>query len=239
MLGRAHPGVLAAYVGLIGYKEGLVMQQTLSSMLFEHKDTMKDVLLLCQHPPVYTLGRRLKKDDEEKSRLEALGAEYHKIGRGGQITFHGPGQLVGYPILDLGNYKKSVRCYVNQLEETMIRSCKIYDVVGQRTEDTGVWVKDKKIAALGVSVSRWITQHGFALNCDVDIKWFSHIVPCGIEGKGVTSLTNELGRPVSVELAIPHVVSSFADVFHCDITYQDFTKHGARTDEIVDQAMSI
>ncbi|KNC73429.1 lipoyl(octanoyl) transferase, partial [Sphaeroforma arctica JP610] len=139
------------------------------------------------------------------------------IGRGGQITFHGPGQLVGYPVLNLGNYKKSVRDYVDRLEEVMIQSCKAYDVESARTEHTGVWVGDRKIAALGVSVSRWITQHGFALNCNVNMDWYNHIVPCGIDDKGVTSLSLETGKDVSVEDVLSPVRQSFGKVFECDV----------------------
>ncbi|KAI9017186.1 hypothetical protein BC832DRAFT_527426 [Gaertneriomyces semiglobifer] len=153
-----------------------------------------DILLLLQHPPTYTAGRRIVGTDAtEGERLRKLGADYFETRRGGQTTFHGPGQLVGYPILNIQRMRLGVRCYVNALEEVMIRTCAHYGIHADRTTDTGVWVGNNKIAALGIQVQRHVTSHGFALNCDTDLIWYDHIVPCGLKGKGVTSVKKERG----------------------------------------------
>eukprot|EP00037_Helgoeca_nana_P019182 m.186139 g.186139 ORF g.186139 m.186139 type:complete len:225 (+) comp24756_c0_seq3:183-857(+) len=134
-----------------------------------------DVLLLCEHPPVYTTGRRMQPDPQEQRLLENLGAEYLHCQRGGQTTFHGPGQLVGYPIVDLRALGGGTRCFVHALEETMIRTCAEFGVSATRSEHTGVWVGSNKIGAIGIQVSRGMTWHGFALNCATDLSWFGHI----------------------------------------------------------------
>ncbi|KAI9101940.1 hypothetical protein DFS34DRAFT_567297, partial [Phlyctochytrium arcticum] len=151
-----------------------------------------DIVLLLQHPPTYTAGRRLKGSDaSEGERLRKLGAGYFETLRGGQTTFHGPGQLVGYPILDLRKMGLGVRNYVCTLERFLIDTCSKYGIQAARTQDTGVWVEDRKIAALGIQVRQHITSHGFALNANVDLEWYKHIVPCGLEGKSVTSVAAE------------------------------------------------
>eukprot|EP00035_Acanthoeca_spectabilis_P022080 m.441904 g.441904 ORF g.441904 m.441904 type:complete len:230 (-) comp18723_c0_seq1:7255-7944(-) len=156
-----------------------------------------DALLLCEHPPVYTAGRRIQPDVHEQERLESLGAQYLHCNRGGETTFHGPGQLVGYPIVSLRG-RGGTRWFVNVLEETMIRCCSDFGVVAGRSEHTGVWVGSNKIGAIGIQVSRGVTWHGFALNCETDLSWFDHIVPCGITEGGVTSLSVETGSAVSI-----------------------------------------
>ncbi|KAI9208126.1 uncharacterized protein BJ171DRAFT_405697, partial [Polychytrium aggregatum] len=151
-----------------------------------------NVLLLVEHPPTYTAGRRIKgTTDSEGPRLQALGAEYFETLRGGQTTFHGPGQLVGYPILNLQAHEIGVRSYVSNIENTLIQTCAKFGINATTTQDTGVWIQDRKIAAIGIHVKRHITAHGFALNCDTDLRWFDHIVPCGLPDKKITSLSQE------------------------------------------------
>lgn len=162
-----------------------------------HADLDRDTLLLCEHPPVYTAGRKVKFAPEEEQRLTALGAEIQQSKRGGEITFHGPGQLVAYPIVDLRARGKGARWFVNLLEESLIQTCGAYGIVASRCEHTGVWVGDEKIAAIGIQVSRGVTSHGVALNCDVDLGWFEHIVPCGIEDRTVTSIAKQKNYPRS------------------------------------------
>jgi lipoyl(octanoyl) transferase len=173
-----------------------------------------DVLVLLEHPPVFTAGRRtdpthllLAKQD-----IERMGAELHEVDRGGSVTFHGPGQLVGYPIIDLGRRPDVLR-YLRNVEEAVIRAASDLGVQLGRNRDTGVWSGDRKACAIGVRVSRGVTLHGFALNCTTDLSWYGAIVPCGLEDRGVTSLSDLAGREISVEQALPAVAERFAEVF--------------------------
>ncbi|RYF69729.1 MAG: lipoyl(octanoyl) transferase LipB, partial [Cytophagaceae bacterium] len=162
-------------------------------------------LLFCEHPHVYTLGKsghesHLLANDEF---LKQIGATYHRINRGGDITYHGPGQLVGYPILDLDNFFTDIHRYMRLLEEAIILTINEYGINAGRIDGlTGVWLDDakgpRKICAMGVKASRWVTMHGFALNVNTDLRYFSHIVPCGIADKAVTSMQQELGHSVPV-----------------------------------------
>jgi lipoate-protein ligase B len=176
-----------------------------------------DTLLLLEHPHVITLGSSSKLehvlfDDEERARRSIALVE---AGRGGDVTYHGPGQLVGYPILDLKPDRKDVHAYLRDLEELLIRACACLGVTASRSsEGTGVWTKRGKVAAIGVRVSSgWITSHGFALNVGTDLSYFDAIVPCGIAGAGVTSLERELGRSVSLPEAEEAVTASFCTTF--------------------------
>lgn len=175
-----------------------------------------DTLLLLEHPPVYTAGRRT--DPAHLLLAEAdirrAGAELHHVDRGGSVTFHGPGQLVGYPIIDLGSRPDVIR-YLRMVEEAMILACADLGApVGRASRgDTGVWVEDRKVCAIGVRVSRSVTLHGFALNCTTDLAWFGAIVPCGLPDRGVTSLSRLTGRSVTVEEALPVVAGRFGEVF--------------------------
>ncbi|MBS1271834.1 MAG: Octanoyltransferase [Candidatus Marinimicrobia bacterium] len=200
-----------------------------------------DRLLFVEHEPTYTLGKagdenHLLADDRE---LRAKHAEYVPIDRGGDITFHGPGQLVGYPILDLHNYKKDVHWYLRQLEETILRTLSEYDISGVRNEEyTGVWVGDEKVAAIGVKVSRWVTMHGFALNVTTNLDWFGRIIPCGIFHKGVCSLKTLLSEAPPIEEVRKIYTEKFAEVFGCEITEaastsQKFTADQPVTNEVV------
>lgn len=173
-----------------------------------------DVLVLLEHPPVFTAGRRthashvlLGNDD-----IERMGAELQEVDRGGSITFHGPGQLVGYPIVDLGPAPDVVR-YLRNVEECIIRAGADLGVELRRNRDTGVWAGDRKVCAIGVRVSRGVTLHGFALNCTTDLAWYGAIVPCGLPDRGVTSLSELSGREITVEEALPVVTQRFAEVY--------------------------
>jgi lipoyl(octanoyl) transferase len=183
-------------------------------------------LLFCEHNPVYTLG----KSGSEENLLLSLGElgksgiDFFRINRGGDITFHGPGQLTGYPILDLEDFFTDIHKYMRYLEEVIIRVCARFGLNAGRIKGlTGVWVdwenpqKARKICALGVHMSRWITLHGFGLNVSTDLAYFSHIIPCGITDKGVTSLSAELGRTVSMEEAKVHVKTCFSEVFGVEL----------------------
>lgn len=203
-------------VGQLNYGESLKLQKSISDRLIKGDEKFKNVLILTEHNPVYTIGIRTKNysiDDEAK--LRNLGAEFHKTNRGGLITFHGPGQLVAYPIINLKNFDPSVRWYVCHIEKTIINLCKKYGITARTTEDTGVWVDNRKICAIGIHASRYITTHGLALNCNVDLTWFKHIVPCGLEGKEVTSLSKELNKNVSIEDSTPEFLASFQEIFQC------------------------
>lgn len=204
--------------GRLSYHKGLELQKQLTQQSAEDVKNFKNYLVILEHNPVYTIGIRTKDySDEDERKLTALGAEFYRTNRGGLITFHGPGQLVAYPIIHLRQFQASMRWYVHTLEDMVIEVCKRIKVTAQRTNDTGIWVGNNKICAIGVHGSRYVTTHGIGLNCCTDLKWFEHIVPCGILGKGVTSLSKELQRHVSVEETAKVLEESFADVFKCKV----------------------
>ncbi|GAB0093933.1 Putative lipoyltransferase 2, mitochondrial [Sergentomyia squamirostris] len=207
--------------GRLDYVKALRLQQYFVKKAKGADEAAKDfrnVLILTEHDPVYTVGIRSEVYSEaEANRLRQLGAEFHRTNRGGLITFHGPGQLIAYPILNLQNFQPSIRWYVGKIEETVMNMCKKYKIEAGRTCDMGIWVRDKKICALGVHVSQSITSHGLALNCNTDLSWFNNIVPCGIKGKGVTSLSQQLGRDVDIGEVTPHFLDSFKATFECDL----------------------
>ncbi len=184
-------------MGQLGYAAAWELQRRLTERLKRQQGP--DVLLLMEHLPVITLGRNARSEHLLTSReqLAAEGIDVEESNRGGDVTFHGPGQLVGYPVLDLGRIRKDVLWYVRTLEEAIIRTlagCGIE--AGRKQGMTGVWVEDGKVAAIGVHISRWVTSHGFALNVDPDLSCFRHIVPCGIANYRVSSLREVLGQPV-------------------------------------------
>ncbi len=175
-----------------------------------------DALILVEHPHVYTLGRGGHAENVllDEATLAAIGAQLFWVDRGGDVTYHGPGQLVGYPIIHLERLGKDVHAHLRRIEEVLIRVLADFGLEGRRDPQyTGVWVGDEKIAAIGVRVSHWVTSHGFALNLDPDLSYFAHIIPCGIRHKGVTSLARLLGRPVSRAEVEPLVSRHFEDVF--------------------------
>ena len=200
--------------GLTPYAEGWELQRELVRL--RRADEVPDTLVLLEHSPVYTMGRAAKDATNlgaGEEYLRSLGAEVFWIDRGGDVTFHGPGQLVGYPILRLK--KLDTHKYLRDLEEVVILVLGEYGIEGWRhPEYTGVWVEDRKIAAIGVKFSSGrITSHGFALNVETDLRWFDLITPCGIREYGVTSLRRELGGEISVEDVEQRIVRRFVDVF--------------------------
>jgi len=184
--------------------------------------TAPDTVILTEHSPVYTIGIRTAPYPEtEAIKLRALGAEFIRTNRGGLITFHGPGQLVAYPIIYLGNYKKSMRWYISKLEQTVITLCQYLGLPAETSPHTGVWISDRKVASIGVHGSKFVTTHGTAINCNVDPCWFSHIVPCGIPDKEVTSLSKELQRDFTVQEAIPLFLRAFGQNFDCFVQFSN------------------
>jgi lipoyl(octanoyl) transferase len=188
------------HLGRVPYAQGLDLQARLVAERQEGR--IPDTLLLLEHDPVFTLGRNARLEHVLRSReaLEAQGFDVFETGRGGDVTYHGPGQVVGYPILDLSPDRCDVHRYVRDLEEVMIRTCADYGIEAGRVAGmSGAWVGDEKIGAIGVRIARWVTSHGFALNVSTDLAPFGMIVPCGIRGRGVTSLERQLARPVAAE----------------------------------------
>ena len=211
---RAAPDVRR--LGQMPYADALALQKELVEE--RRQGRIGDVLLLVEHPHVLTLGVR---GDGGRSHILAApdvlasrGVDVHETGRGGDITYHGPGQLVGYPIIDLKPDRCDVHRYVRDLEEVLIRVAADYGLTGERVAGlTGVWVGGEKVAAIGVRIARWITSHGFALNVATDLAYFNLIVPCGIADRGVTSLSQLLGRPVDGRDVEDRVVQRFTEVF--------------------------
>lgn len=173
-----------------------------------------DALILLEHDPVYTAGRRTDPSHlllAERD-LRAMGAELHDVDRGGSVTFHGPGQLVGYPIVHLG-VAPSLADHVRRMQEVVIRSCADVGVAAAPDDEVGVWCGDRKVCAIGVKSTRRVTYHGFALNCTTDLSWFDAIVPCGLGDRGVTTLSELAGRTVTVDEMVPIVARRFCEVF--------------------------
>ncbi|XP_044735109.1 putative lipoyltransferase 2, mitochondrial [Chrysoperla carnea] len=214
-------------VGRLSYGEALKVQQYLANNHFNkiHHD-ISDILVIVEHNPVYTIGIRTKGyTSEDEKRLTNLGAEFFKTNRGGLITFHGPGQLVAYPIVNLKNFKPSMRWYVSTIEQTIIDMCSELNLRANTSPHTGVWIGDNKVCAIGVHGRKYVTTHGLALNCNVDLKWYDHIVPCGIEDKGVTSLSKELNTEYTVQDALPLFLNSFKKLFNCNLLYLNNDVH--------------
>ena len=186
--------------------------------------TVEDSLILLEHPPVFTAGRRWKPDHIvwTQDRIRAAGAELRFIDRGGSLTFHGPGQLIGYPVLDLGSTPDALR-FVRNLEEVLIRSAADIGIDLHRSDvQTGVWSGERKVAAIGVRLMRMrVSLHGFALNCTTDLSWYDAIVPCGLAEEGVTSLSELAGREVSVQQMAPIVARRFGEVFDLRLQTQE------------------
>lgn len=225
-------------LGLIRYQQAWDYQTELFEKILTVKKANRDLpddqqkitdnfLLFCEHPHVYTLGKSgdIKNLLIPPDQLETIQAEFHHINRGGDITYHGPGQLVGYPVIDLENFFTDIHRYMRFMEEAVIRTLKHYNVVGDRIPGlTGVWIdaqnpaKARKICALGVKTSRWVTMHGFAFNINTDLSYFSHIIPCGIDDKAVTSLQQETGRVIPMEEVKEIMKEHLVALFEFDIT---------------------
>lgn len=208
-------------IGIVPYAEALAMQRALVEA--RRAGSVGDLLLLLQHPPVITLG--VKGDGGRANvvvapeRLAELGIEVHETGRGGDVTYHGPGQIVGYPILDLRPDRCDAHRYVRDLEDVMIRTCAAYGLEAGRVAGlTGTWIGAAKIGAIGVRLARWITSHGFAFNVSTNMEHFRLIVPCGIADRGVTSLEAETGLTLRIEDVEDVMVRAFAEVFDRVVT---------------------
>lgn len=205
--------------GLIAYGAAGALQQELVGA--RKSGAIPDVLLFCEHPHVITLGRNGNREHLLAGNrvLAQMNVEVQSSDRGGDITYHGPGQIVGYPILDLAKHRRDIRWYVEQLEEVMIRASGDFGVAAKRVEGQhGAWIDtptgEEKIGALGVHLSRWVTSHGFAYNVSTDLRYFDLMVPCGITGKRVTSLDRVLGRSVSIEDVRERLTSHFSTIFN-------------------------
>ncbi|HSB92163.1 MAG TPA: lipoyl(octanoyl) transferase LipB [Flavitalea sp.] len=226
--------VLFEDLGTMRYQNAWIYQEALLAEMVArktklHSDGLSELenrpshrLLFVEHPAVYTLGKSGKMENVLISgeELEAKGIEFFKINRGGDITFHGIGQLVGYPLLDLEQFYTDIGRYLRNIEEVIIRTLDYYGLVGERSAgETGVWLdasipgRERKICAIGVRCSRWVTMHGFAFNVNTDLGFFDHIIPCGIRQKQVTSLQKELGSPLDLEEVKSVVKSKFEEVF--------------------------
>lgn len=209
---------MAVQLGLIGYREAWQLQQRVVAA--RKAGAVPDVLLLCEHPHVITLGRNGKKEHLRASErlLEQMNVEFFESDRGGDITYHGPGQLVGYPILNLADIRRDVVWYVRQLEEAIIGATSAFGIAAIRKPGrTGVWVdspggSEEKLAAIGVHISRWVTSHGFAYNVATDLRYFDLIVPCGIPDKRATSLERLLGRSISLSQVATEVTERLAAI---------------------------
>lgn len=206
-------------LGRIGYAQALVLQEQLHEARVAGR--IDDTLLLLEHEPVITWGRAGKKEHLQTpgELLQGLGIELHDTGRGGDVTFHGPGQLVAYPIVDLKPDRCDVRRYIRDLEETMIRTASDLGLEAERREGlNGAWIGERKLGSVGVRISRWVTMHGVALNVGTDLSYFRHIVPCGIANCEMTSLSRELGYAVALPAIEDSFAMHFAEIFDAHLT---------------------
>ncbi len=210
-------GLSVVRLGVVSYSEGLALQGRLHGEVVEA--ARPDTLVILEHPHVFTLGRRGDESDVliGADELARLGVEMRHTDRGGEVTYHGPGQLVGYPIVDLRRWGGGPLKYVRTLERVVIEVLRTFGIeAASEGRPTGVWVGERKIAAIGVKVGRRVTTHGFALNVCTDLSYFDHIVPCGMADAEVTSVSAELGREVSVDEAAPAVIEAFSRAFEFD-----------------------
>jgi len=246
--------LLVVDLGLVEYGSACELQRRVASA--RKAGSVPDVLLLCEHPHVITLGRSGKMSNlrAPESMLRQMGVSFFETNRGGDITYHGPGQLVGYPILNLGEIRRDVAWYVRNLEEVMIRATAEFGIDSRRVPGrTGVWVdlpaasraeneeeemhkEEEKLAAIGVHLSRWVTTHGFAYNVSTDLRYFELIVPCGITGKRATSLEKLLGRRVEMKEFAPRIAKHLGEIFSlalracgCDELEMMVRRHEDRT----------
>lgn len=216
------------------YQEGLFNSSVQAKMKarregIEPAEEPKNYLLFCEHPHVFTLGKSGSEENlvSTSEQLKESGATYQNTNRGGDITYHGPGQLVGYPILDLEQFFTDIHRYMRSLEEAVILTMHEYGLIGERINGlTGVWLdinaaKPRKICAMGVRCSRWVTMHGFAFNVNTDLDYYNQIIPCGISDKDVTSLERELGRTVSLEEVKEKMAVNLANIFDFDYVKQE------------------
>mgnify|MGYP001616288527 CR=1 FL=1 len=201
-------------LGMIDYKQAWDLQKEVFDL--RYRNEINDTLFLLEHPHTYTLGKVADKENliSSEEQLKELGVSVYEIDRGGDITYHGPGQIVGYPIIKLSDWKEDTHQYLRGLEEVIIQSCAEYGLKTERNPKyTGVWIGERKIAAMGIKVSRWITMHGFAFNVNTDLSFFNGIIPCGIKDKDVTSLQRELEREIKLNEVKGKLIEKFTEVF--------------------------
>ena len=233
---RSRASCLAISLGRMEYLRAWETQRRLHGQVAD--GVLPNLLLLVEHPHVYTLGRRGKASDilVDDRKLADLGVEVHFIDRGGEVTYHGPGQLVGYPIVNLRNLAGGPLRYVRMLEETLLETLADFGIRAESADrPTGVWTGDAKIAAIGVKVGRGVTMHGFALNVDPDLSFFDHIVPCGMPSGSVTSISSLVSGAVDVQQVVPVVARHFGRVFRCKIQWPTLQK----LDQIIQAEASI
>ncbi|MCX6173405.1 MAG: lipoyl(octanoyl) transferase LipB [Ignavibacteriales bacterium] len=201
-------------LSMIDYNQAWDLQKEIFDL--RHRNEINDTLFLLEHPHTYTLGKVAEKENliSTSEQLQELEISVYEIDRGGDITYHGPGQIVGYPIINLSDWKEDTHEYLRALEEVIIQTCAEYGLSTNRNPKyTGVWLGEKKIAAIGIKVNRWITMHGFAFNVNTDLNYFSGIIPCGIKDKDVTSLQRELGTEIKLSEVKEKLVKNFQKVF--------------------------
>lgn len=209
--------LLVSNIGRTRYMDAWKLQQELWGL--RHANVIQDIILFTEHEHIYTLGKSTDDNNllASEKELKISGTDVLHVDRGGDITYHGPGQIVGYPIIDLNFYFLDIHRYLRSLEEVIIRALSEFGIIAERENDlTGVWVGGEKIAAIGVKVSRWVTMHGFALNVNTDLSKFDRIIPCGINYKGVTSMQRNMKQEGSMESVQKAIVKSFAEVFGCE-----------------------
>ena len=214
-------------LGKLDYKEALDIQERMHQL--RKDDKVDDTLLLVEHPPVLTIGRR----GEEANiilaieKLKSMGVNIYDVNRGGDVTYHGPGQIVGYPIMNLNNYGKNIKQFVGNVEKVFIRLLeKEYGIIAHtgNKEYTGVWVEDEKITAIGFAIKRWVTMHGFAFNVNTNLEHFKWIVPCGITDKGVTSVQKITGQAQNLERLNDLVIKYFCEVFDAQVEIKSLSE---------------
>jgi len=204
-----------------------IISQKIKNRTLKKKNKTDNYLLIVEHKPIFTIGKSGDTSNLllDTKQLKSKNIEFKKINRGGDITFHGSGQVVGYPILDLDNFFTDIGQYLRTLEEVIISAIGFFGLKGYRIDgETGVWVKDKlnsdkKICAFGIKASRWVTMHGFALNVNTDLKYFDYIVPCGISDKGVTSLEETLNKKIITKMVKQKIYENFARLFNAELTH--------------------
>ena len=223
-------------LGVLSYKDSWehqktifdnIISQKIKNRTLKKKNKTDNYLLIVEHKPIFTIGKSGDTSNLllNKKQLKSKNIEFKKINRGGDITFHGSGQVVGYPILDLDNFFTDIGQYLRTLEEVIISAIGFFGLKGYRINgETGVWVKDKlnsdkKICAFGIKASRWVTMHGFALNVNTDLKYFDYIVPCGISDKGVTSLEETLNKKITTKMVKQKIYENFARLFNAELTH--------------------
>ena len=225
-----HKKIIVKNLGLLDFEKTFHIQKDLQNQIIEtklnnRKNNLNSItpnfLLFVEHDHVYTLGNSGNENNLifDKKRLEEMGIKYHKTNRGGDITYHGPGQLVCYPILDLENFYRDIHKYLRDLEDVVINTLDYFNIsASTNSKETGVWLdvgtpEERKICAMGIKVSRWVTMHGLALNVNTNLSYFNGIVPCGISEKGVTSISNELNKTIELDLVRKVLTENFLKKF--------------------------